>query len=61
MTSTSACRAILAIIVTVATDSAADVVQATALADDKLRRHVAEKTIVKTIFVPNRILNLIVR
>jgi leucyl-tRNA synthetase len=47
--------------VTVATDSAADVVQATALADDKLRRHVAEKTIVKTIFVPNRILNLIVR
>jgi leucyl-tRNA synthetase len=47
--------------VTVATDSAADVVQATALADDRLRRHVAEKTIVKTIFVPNRILNLIVR
>jgi leucyl-tRNA synthetase len=47
--------------VTVATDSAADVVQAAALADDKLRRHVADKTIVKTIFVPNRILNLIVR
>jgi leucyl-tRNA synthetase len=47
--------------VTVATDSAADVVQAAALADDRLRRHVAEKTIVKTIFVPNRILNLIVR
>ena len=46
---------------TVATDSAADVVQAVALADDRLRRHVAEKTIVKTIFVPNRILNLIVR
>ena len=35
--------------------------QAAALADDKLRRHVADKTIVKTIFVPNRILNLIVR
>jgi leucyl-tRNA synthetase len=47
--------------VTVATDSAADVVQAAALADDKLRRHVADKTVVKTIFVPNRILNLIVR
>jgi leucyl-tRNA synthetase len=47
--------------VTVATDSAADVVQAAALADERLRRHVAEKTIVKTIFVPNRILNLIVR
>ena len=48
-------------IVTVATDSAADVVQAVALADDRLSRHVADKTIVKTIFVPNRILNLIVR
>jgi leucyl-tRNA synthetase len=36
-------------------------VQAAALADDRLRRHVADKTIVKTIFVPNRILNLIVR
>jgi leucyl-tRNA synthetase len=47
--------------VTVATDSPADVVQAAALADIKLHRHVADKTIVKTIFVPNRILNLIVR
>jgi leucyl-tRNA synthetase len=47
--------------VTVATDSTADVVQAVALADDKVRRHVADKTVVKTIFVPNRILNLIVR
>src|SRR5262249_16852671 len=47
--------------VTVATDSVADVVQAAALADERLRRHVAEKTIVKTIFVPNRILNLIIR
>jgi leucyl-tRNA synthetase len=47
--------------VTVATDSPADVVQAAALADTKLHRHVADKTIVKTIFVPNRILNLIVR
>jgi leucyl-tRNA synthetase len=47
--------------VTVATDSPADVVQAAALADTKLHRHVADKTVVKTIFVPNRILNLIVR
>src|SRR2546426_9163774 len=47
--------------VTVATDSPADVVQAAVLADDKVRRHVADKTVVKTIFVPNRILNLIVR
>src|SRR5262249_50747936 len=47
--------------VTVATDSPADVVQAAALADTKVHPHVADKTIVKTIFVPNRILNLIVR
>ena len=47
--------------VTVATDSPETVVQATALADAKLQRHVDGKSIVKTIFVPNRILNLIVR
>ena len=47
--------------VTVATDSPEAVVQAAALADAKLQRHVADKSLVKTIFVPNRILNLIVR
>ena len=47
--------------VTVATDSPEAVAQATALADAKLQRHVDGKSIVKTIFVPNRILNLIVR
>jgi len=47
--------------ITVATDSVADVVQAAALADERVRRHVLDKTIVKTIFVPNRIMNLIVR
>ena len=47
--------------ITVATDSGEAVVQATALADERLQRHVVDKTIVKTIFVPNRILNLIVR
>ena len=47
--------------VTVATDSPEAVVQAAALADARLQRHVADKAIVKAIFVPNRILNLIVR
>ena len=47
--------------VTVATDSPETVVQEAALADVKLQRHVDGKSIVKTIFVPNRILNLIVR
>ena len=47
--------------VAVATDSPEAVVQAAALADAKLHRHVDGKAIVKTIFVPNRILNLIVR
>ncbi len=47
--------------VTVATDSPEAVVQAAALAEARLQRHVAGKAIVKTIFVPNRILNLIVR
>ena len=47
--------------VTVATDSPETVVQAAALADAKLQRHVDGKSIIKTIFVPNRILNLIVR
>ena len=47
--------------VTVATDSPETAVQAAALADVKLQRHVDGKSIVKTIFVPNRILNLIVR
>ena len=47
--------------VTVATDSPEAVVQTAALADARLQRHVADKSIVKTIFVPNRILNLIVR
>ncbi len=47
--------------VTVATDSLEAAVQEAALADARLQRHVADKSIVKTIFVPNRILNLIVR
>ena len=47
--------------VTVATDSPEAAVQEAALADARLQRHVADKSIVKTIFVPNRILNLIVR
>ena len=47
--------------VTVATDSPETAVQEAALADAKLQRHVDGKAIVKTIFVPNRILNLIVR
>ena len=47
--------------VTVATGSPESVVQAAALADAKLQRHVDGRSIVKTIFVPNRILNLIVR
>ncbi|MGE3539264.1 MAG: leucine--tRNA ligase [Candidatus Tectimicrobiota bacterium] len=47
--------------ITVATDSPEAIVQATALADDRLQRYVSDKTVVKTIFVPNRILNLIVR
>ena len=47
--------------ITVATDSAETIVQAAALADARLQRHVDGKSIVKTIFVPNRILNLIVR
>ena len=47
--------------VTVTADSPEGVVQAAALADARLQRHVDGKSIVKTIFVPNRILNLIVR
>ena len=47
--------------VTVATDSPEAMVQDAALADVKLQRHLADKSIVKTIFVPNRILNLIAR
>ena len=47
--------------VTVATDSPEAAVQEAALADARLQRHVADKSIVKAIFVPNRILNLIVR
>ena len=47
--------------VTVATDSPEAVVQTAALTDARLQRHVDGKSIVKTIFVPNRILNLIVR
>lgn len=47
--------------VTVHTDSPEDMVKTAVLADTKLQRYVADKTIVKTIFVPNRILNLIVR
>ena len=47
--------------VTVATDSPEAAVQEAVLADARLQRHVADKSIVKTIFVPNRILNLIVR
>jgi leucyl-tRNA synthetase len=47
--------------VTVATDSAEEAVQTAVLADTRLQRYVADKTIVKTIFVPNRIVNFIVR
>jgi leucyl-tRNA synthetase len=47
--------------VTVATDSSEEAVKTVALADTRLQRYVMDKTIVKTIFVPNRILNLIVR
>jgi leucyl-tRNA synthetase len=47
--------------VTVATDSAEEAVQTAVLADTKLQRYVVDKTIVKTIFVPNRIVNFIVR
>jgi leucyl-tRNA synthetase len=47
--------------VTVATDSAEETVQTAVLADTRLQRYVVDKTIVKTIFVPNRIVNFIVR
>jgi leucyl-tRNA synthetase len=47
--------------VTVATDSPADVVHAAIMADGKLCRYVLDKKIVKTHFVPNRIVNLIVQ
>ena len=47
--------------VTVATDSPEAVAQEAALSDARVQRHLTDKSIVKTIFVPNRILNLIVR
>ncbi len=47
--------------VTVTTDSPADVVHAAIMADTKLSRYVIDKKLVKTHFVPNRIVNLIVQ
>ncbi|GIX47581.1 MAG: hypothetical protein KatS3mg131_1792 [Candidatus Tectimicrobiota bacterium] len=47
--------------VAVPTDSDEETVRAAVLADAKLQRYVAGKRVERTFFVPNRILNLIVR
>lgn len=47
--------------VTVPTDSSEEVVRDAVLEQAKLHRYVIDKTIERTIYVPNRILNLIVR
>jgi leucyl-tRNA synthetase len=46
--------------VTVAADAAEDVVLASAKADENVARHLEGKTVRKVIYVPNRMLNLIV-
>ena len=47
--------------VVVAADAGEDVVVEAALADDKVKAAIAGKKIVKKIFVPGRLLNLVVR
>ncbi|MBM3317760.1 MAG: leucine--tRNA ligase [Candidatus Eisenbacteria bacterium] len=47
--------------VRVARDAAQDAVRAAAVADEGVARHLEEKTIVKVIYVPNRLVNFVVR
>jgi leucyl-tRNA synthetase len=46
--------------VPVARDSGQEVVQAAALANERIAAHIEGKTLRKVIFVPNRLINLIV-
>ncbi len=47
--------------VTVGRDTSKDEVQAAALAEESVARHLAEKTIVKVINVPNRLMNFVIK
>jgi leucyl-tRNA synthetase len=47
--------------VQVPVDAAQDVVEAAALAEEKVQSHISGKTVVKKIYVPGRLVNIVVK